>query len=152
MSTDRNQQARSDFEFRRATKQFQDALAAGQAAVRDRFGNGLAEGDTVLFEPAMSLMATVTKIVPVFDPGVQVGTMRLEITAMIPVQIPANVPLERIVRISQRTQTAQTEPPADPPPGPGDEPPPVMPPADAPTDLDAVPLVDGPHDPEDFRG
>ena len=98
---DPNKRARDEFAIARARKLFVDAVNAKQAGLRDRFGRMLTEGDQVLVTFAQPPIMQVQSIVPVLDPSVPPGHLKMVLTCTIPYVHQANQALASIVTIMQ---------------------------------------------------
>ncbi len=158
MAIDRNQKARDEFAIARARKQFQDAVASGQASLRDRLGRPLKEGDSVLVSTNVPPIMRVTSVGPILDPSVPPGYLKLELTCTIPYVEQPNKAIASLVKIGEAAAPAGevpatnvAEPPAEPPADrqegdPPSEEPPTIP--DAPTAYDTPPTTEDEHGPD----
>ncbi len=159
MAIDRNQKARDEFAIARARKQFQDAVASGQASLRDRLGRPLKVGDSVLVSPNVPPIMRVASVGPVLDPSVPPGYLKMELTVTIPFMEQANKSIANMVKIGEAVVPAAgevpatnvAEPPAEPPTDrqegdPPSEESPTIP--DAPTAYDTPPTTEDEHGPD----
>ena len=135
---DPNKRARDEFAIARARKQFVDAVNSGQAAVRDRFGRPLKEGDRVAYTSPLPLIADVISVGPDLRAQVPPGSMKLMLAIPVELYVPANQAQVQMITVAERA--APVVPTSDEPPR--------MELADAPSDEDAPPVGDGePDDP-----
>src|SRR5262245_14606964 len=71
-----------------ARQQFVAAFRGGRVAVLDRFGNTVKAGDHVIWRPPHDLVYQVTDAVPVMDPNLPPGFVRLMLQVTVPIQYP----------------------------------------------------------------
>ncbi len=105
-----NEQNRRAEEARRASKQFLQALSAGQVSPLDRFQNPIRMGDKVLYKTPYDLIFTVQAITPVLNPNVPPGLMDVILTVTVPLRVAANQPNPNAVIVQQQEQTQASGP------------------------------------------
>lgn len=122
MSEDRNEKARREFaeaqannrrnkEMAAARQQFAQAVQAGQAAVFDDVGHRLAPGQLVIFNPPVNVWRWLIKdVVPVLDPNVQPGAMRVLLTLDVPLNVLSGQRFSNMLVVGEQEVAAEPQP------------------------------------------
>lgn len=84
-----------------ASRQFLNALSAGQAGARDRFNNIIEPGQKLLYKTPFDLMFEVVAVAPVLDPNVPPGMMDVTLAVRFPLRVMANQPNPGAVIVAQ---------------------------------------------------
>lgn len=114
------QKAKLDADAARLRQQFAQAVARGDAALRDRFGNAIQPGTKILWHTPVDMIWTVVDVKPVLDPRQQPGLVELVLTSDSARNfLPVNQPLVGMIVIagpaSPTAPIPEVEPPIEPP-------------------------------------
>jgi hypothetical protein len=98
--------------MKKAREQFMQAVQAGQAALFDAVGHRLAPGQLVIFTPPPNVWRwLIADVVPVVDPNVPPGVMRVMLKLDVPLNVQAGQQISNMLVVGEQEQEqAQLEP------------------------------------------
>lgn len=87
--------------MRAQMQRFAGAVNSGKASMLDRFGSPILKGNLIIWRPPFDLIFKVVSVVPILDPRMPAGMVRLTVESTVPLDGMVNQPYMQAVIVGQ---------------------------------------------------